>query len=90
MSQKIKFVLRLKSLLALPGAPANIMQISNRAGIAYPTAHRMAAHPEVVKEIDLSTLCRVLADGCGMTPDEIMRMPLGDLLDIAPAPGGEG
>lgn len=77
----MKIQLNGKRILEISGLP-NAHQISMRALVSYDTVNRYLNAPEKVNEIDAGVLTRILLDGCGIAPERLMEMRIGDIFTL--------
>jgi DNA-binding Xre family transcriptional regulator len=68
-------------LLAMSEA-RNSHQLSLRAGVSHPTVSKYVLEPEKADYIKLSILEAILKRGCGLSPEQIREMRVGDLFDV--------
>ena len=77
----MRFCLKGQAILEKSGLK-NSHQLALRARISAPTASKFIIQPENVKYLDTEVLARMLVDGCGLTPEQILDMRLGDIFEL--------
>jgi hypothetical protein len=75
-----RFVLKGHAILERSGE-LNAHRLSLRAQISYPTIDRYINRSEALTSVDLALLAQLLTSGLGLTPQEVLAMPLSDLFD---------
>lgn len=62
----------------------NIHQVSMRGGVSYPTVHRYFENPDQVESVSLRALYGTIIDGLGISPEELSKMPFGEIFESVP------
>lgn len=79
-----KMNLRGKHLLEMSKLE-NSHQIGLQARVSANTVAKYINSPETVRFFDLSILVRLLMDGCDLTKEQILALPLGEVFEIVEA-----
>jgi hypothetical protein len=92
MTQKLEMRLRGKHVLEMSKL-GKTHRMALQARISPATAAKYINMAKGVKVFDLSVLLRMLMDGCGLSKDQILALPLGEVFEIVeadPEPEPEG
>lgn len=77
----MKLILRGSELLRMSPAK-NVHQLALASRLSHPTVTRYVKEPESVALLDLHAFPTLLADGLGMTVEQIANLRLGDLFEV--------
>lgn len=70
-----KLILKGKEILQL-SSHENMHQFSIAAKLSYQTVFRYLGHPEKQSSFDGETLVKILVDGTGLTPEQVLAKPM--------------
>lgn len=74
-------VLRGDQIFKMSGVP-NVHQLALRVRLSYQTVSKYIGSPEAISMIDMRVLTTLLADGCGLTADQIENLRIGDIFNV--------
>jgi hypothetical protein len=92
MTQKLEMRLRGKNIMEM-SKQKNVHRVSLQARASVNTVKKYVNAPGSVKFLDLSVLLRLLMDGCDLSKEQILALPLGEVFEIVeadPEPEPEG
>ena len=70
--------------LAINNGVKNAHQATLKSGVCYPVVQRYFKKSEDIESVHLRSLAGLLISACGMTPDQVLNLPLGYLFDFIP------